>query len=278
MKHDILRHCKHCAVCEKFKVGWVKFEKLHFSLPNQPMEFISMDLIGEFYLPTNKGHRYALTVMDMLTGFTFYAPLKSKKAEDIIQVYLNEVYYYFRGSRKILFNHGTKFKNKLFEDIAQQLECEVRAYSPPYRPQSNGKIECFHKFLKAYMGKHISKTLEWDEVIPMATAANNFFPHTPSKGRPFFLMFGRDPLTGLQKLLGKNTRYLGEDGGRLNIEALQNAYQLAAQNTRLANERSGVTKTMDSSKFQPGDMVTIYDYTAKTFDPKYKGEYRIVEF
>ena len=104
------------------------------------------------------------------------------------------------------------------------------------------------------MSKHISKTVEWDEVIPMATAAYNFLPHTPSKERPFFLMFGRDPLTGLQKLLGKNTRYLGEDGGRLNIEALQNPYQLAAQNTKFANERSGVTKTTDSSKFQPGDM------------------------
>ena len=160
-------------------------------------------------------------------------------------------------------------KFKLFEDIAQQLGCEMRAYSPPYRPQSNGKIECFQKFLKACMGKHISKTLECNEVISMATAAYNFFPHHPSRERPFFLMFGRDPLTGLQKLLGENTRYLDEDGGRLNIEALQNAYQLATQNTKLENEKSGVAKTMVSLKFQPGDMVTIHNHTAKAFDPKY---------
>ena len=71
MKKDILCHCKQCAVCEKFKVEHIKFEKLHFSIPNQPMEFICMDLIGEFYPPTSRGHRYALTVMDMLTGFVF---------------------------------------------------------------------------------------------------------------------------------------------------------------------------------------------------------------
>ena len=188
MKQDILQHCKHCAVCEKLKIERVKFEKLHFSSLNQPMEFISMDLIGELYPPTSKGHRYALTVIDMLTGFIFCAPLKSKKAEDVVQAYLNKVYYHFRGSRKILSDNGTKFKNKLFEVVAQQLGCKVRVYSPPYRPQSNGKIECFHKFLKACMGKHISKTLEWDEDIPMATAAY--------KERSFFLMFGRDPLTG----------------------------------------------------------------------------------
>ena len=230
MKKDILRHCKQCAVCEKFKVGCIKFEKLHFSIPNQLMEFICMDLIGEFYPPTSRGHRYTLTVMDMLTGFLFCAPLKSKKAEEVIQTYLNEAYFKFGGSRKILSDNGTEFKNKMFEEVAKKLGCEVKAYSPPYRPQSNGKIECFHKFLKACMGKHINTHLEWDEVIPMVMAAYNFFPHTPSKERPFFLMFGRDPLTGLQKLLGETTRYLGKGGGKLDLTALQNTYQLAAQN------------------------------------------------
>ena len=174
MKKDILCHCKQCAVCEKFKLECIKFEKLHFSIPNQPMEFICMDLIGEFYPPTSRGHRYTLTVMDMLTGFVFCAPLKSKKAEDVIQTYLNEVYFRFGGSRKILSDNGMEFKNKMFEEVVKKLGCEVRAYSPPYRPQSNGKIDYFYKFLKACMGKHINTHLEWDESIPMVIAAYNF--------------------------------------------------------------------------------------------------------
>ena len=132
MKKDILHHCKQCAVCEKFKVEHIKFEKLHFSMLNQPMEFICLDLIGEFYPPTSRGHRYALTVMDMLTGFIFCAPLKSKKAEEVIQTYLNEVYFRFGGSRKILSDNGTEFKNRMFEEVVEKLGCEVRAYSPPY--------------------------------------------------------------------------------------------------------------------------------------------------
>ena len=70
------------------------------------------------------------------------------------------------------------------------------------------------------MGKHICRNLEWDDVISMATAAYDFFPHTPSKERPFFLMFGQDPLTGLQQLLGETTRYLGEGDGKLDLTAL----------------------------------------------------------
>ena len=171
MKKDILCHCKQCAVCEKFKIEQIKFEKLHFKMPNQPMEFICMDLNGEFHPPTSRGHRYALTVMDMLTGFVFCTPLQTKKPEEIVQKYLDTVYYRFGGSRKILSDNGTEFKNKVFEEIAKKLGCEVKAYSPPYRPQSNGRIECFHKFLKACMGKHINSRLEWDEVIPMAMVA-----------------------------------------------------------------------------------------------------------
>ena len=98
------------------------------------------------------------------------------------------------------------------------------------------------------MGKHINTHLEWDKVIPMAMAAYNFFPHTPSKERLFFLMFGRDPLTGLQKLLGETTRYLGEAGGKLDLTALQNTYQLAAQNVQMARESSKRMNLWSSSQ------------------------------
>ena len=119
-----------------------------------------MDLIGEFYPPMSKGHQYDLIVMDMLTGFIFCALLKCKKAEEIVQVHLNEVYYRFGGSRKILSDNGTEFKNNMFGEVSKKLGCEVRVYSLPYRPQFNDKIQCFHKFLKACMGKHINKNLE----------------------------------------------------------------------------------------------------------------------
>ena len=83
------------------------------------MEFISMDLIGEFYTPTSEGHHYALTVMDMLTGFIFWSPLENKRAEEVIQAYLNEFYYRFEGSRKILSDNGTEFKNKVFKEVSK---------------------------------------------------------------------------------------------------------------------------------------------------------------
>ena len=52
-----------------------------FDVATFPMQFISMDLIGEFHPPTSRKHRYALTVICMLTGYVFCVPLKTKAAE-----------------------------------------------------------------------------------------------------------------------------------------------------------------------------------------------------
>ena len=56
----------------------VKYANFHFDLATFPMQFISMDLIGEFHPPTSKKHKYALTVICMLTGYVFCVPLKNQ--------------------------------------------------------------------------------------------------------------------------------------------------------------------------------------------------------
>ena len=94
------------------------------------MQFISMDLIGEFHPPTSKGKRYALTVICMLTGYVFCVPLKTKTAEEVLQAYIDNVYSKFGGSVKILSDNGTEFKNKIFEQVAKELGVVYKLYTP----------------------------------------------------------------------------------------------------------------------------------------------------
>ena len=65
-----------------------------------------MDLIGEFHPPTSRGHRYALTVVCMLTEFTWCIPLKTKTAEEVAKAYLDHIDSLFGGSVKILTDNG----------------------------------------------------------------------------------------------------------------------------------------------------------------------------
>ena len=211
LKPSVEKHIKMCYQCQRRNKQVVKYATLYFDVATFPIQFISMDLIGEFHPPTSRKHRYALTVICMLTGYVLCVPLKTKAAEEVIQAYIDNVYSKFGGSLKMLSDNGTEFKNKVFEQVAKELGLEYKLYAPPYYLVSNGRIEGFHAFLKACIAKHVAPQLEWDVLVPLACAAYNFIPNEHSKESPFFLMFGRDPILPLNTLLCPKMRYLGND-------------------------------------------------------------------
>ena len=217
MKTSITKYIKNCDNCQKCNLQVVPYAKLHFDTATFPMEFISMDLIGEIYPPSKSGHKYALTVICMLTGYVFCIPLKAKQASEVSQAYIDNIYAKFGGSLKILSDNGTEFKNQLFEKIAKELGVKYKIYTAPYRPSSNGHIEGFHNFLKACISKHVSSQLDWTSVIPLNCAAYNFLSNEHSKESPFFLMFGRDAVLPLNSLLSLQMRYLGNDLNDLSL-------------------------------------------------------------
>ena len=130
MRKHILVHCKNCPTCAKQKVQ-KKFENQIFEPGVQPMEFICIDLIGEFYPPSSKGNRYALTAVCMLTGFTFCIPIKNKTAQEVVTAWRNHILFPFGVCRKLLMDNGTEFKNKLFSQVAEQPGVERKIYTPP---------------------------------------------------------------------------------------------------------------------------------------------------
>ena len=75
-------------------------------------------------------------------------------------------------------------------------------------------------------------------------------------------------------------RYFHDDNGLPNLEALKNIYQVVAQ--QLLNSRGRYIKKHHNQQpsepqLQAGDLILIKNHTAKSFEPKYKGNYRIVK-
>ena len=260
MKENIRDDCKMCATCTLHRSENIKFKRKIFRPLLQPMDFICVDLKGEFHPPTSRDHHYTLTVVCMLTGFTWCIPLKTKTAEEVAKAYLDHIYSLFGGSVKILMDNGTEFKNKLFKEVVAKLGTEFSIHSPPYRPQSHWKIEGFHRFLKACIAKHITHGLEWDELTPMATACYNFFPNCSARESAFFIMFRRDPINKLNMMLHAARRYFHDVNGLPDLEALKNIYQVVAQ--QLFNSRERYIKKCHNQQpsvpqLQAGDLVLI---------------------
>ena len=237
LKPCVTKHIQSHYQCQRRNKQVVKYATLHFDVAPFPMQFISMDLIGEFHPPTTKGKRYALMVICMTMGYVFCIPLKTKTAEEVLQAYVDNVYSKFGGSMKILSDNGTEFKNKIFEQVAKELGVVYKLYTPPYHPASNGRIEGFHAFLKACISKHLTPQLEWDDLVPLACAAYNFIPNEHSKESPIFLTFGRDPILPLNTLLEPKIRYLGNDINILSLDAMKNMFEVTATNLKFTRER-----------------------------------------
>ena len=84
LKSSVAKHIKMCYQCQRRNKQVVKYATLHFDAATFPMQFISMDLIGEFHPPTTKKNRYALTLICMLTGYVFCIHLRTKTAEVVL--------------------------------------------------------------------------------------------------------------------------------------------------------------------------------------------------
>ena len=199
MKSEVFKHCKTCKECMLQNQANTSGEFKHFKVPEVPMQLICMDLVGPIYPVTSRGNRSIPTCIDMLTGFTIAVPIKDKTASTVCNAYRAHVYCIFGGSARILTDNGTEFKNEQMDELCRQLNVK-RVYSPVYMPEANGRLEAWHRFFKACVAKHIrGNVAEWDEVVPLAGAAYNFFPCQASGESPFCVC----------KIVGASSKILG---------------------------------------------------------------------
>ena len=153
---------------------------------------------------------------------------------------------------------------------------EHKIFTPPFHPQSNGRIEGFHQFLKACLAKHISKTLQWSDVVEIACSAYNFFPNEHSRESPFFLMYGWDARIPLTEILTPRIRYLGSNECILSLEALTEIYHLVAENLKIAREKLDKNLKISPPRYTVGDLVLLRNHTGRPLEPRFKGNIRVL--
>ena len=274
IRKQVFRHCKQCAECQLQNQGQPEKQFDRFQTPDLPMQFICMDLVGPIHPPSIKGNRYVLTVIDMLTGFTIAVPIPDKNATTFCKAYRDNVYCIFGGSSRILTDNGTEFKNKEMNAICEELGVK-QVFSPAYTPQSNGRLEGWHRFFKACIAKHIrGGDVEWDELVPLAVSAYNFFPCQSTKESPFLLMFGRDPMTPIAQLLEPKLRYYGEKRNFLQMDSLRRLYAVVAENVKKARDQQSQRRETPL-KLKVNDLVMVKDPDAAVFQPRYQPNYRV---
>ena len=151
MNKDIQKYITNCALCHREKAKIQNYPLQMMEIPNRPFNKITIDLIIECETSTS-GNKHILTITDHLTGWPDTFPILDKSADTIVSTFIKRYLPVHMYPRYILSDNGTEFKNNLMDQVLKQLGIE-RIFSAPYQPQSNSKLEVFHKYLKPTLKK-----------------------------------------------------------------------------------------------------------------------------
>ena len=177
-------------------------------IPDRPFDKIMIDLVTDF-TESSKGNKHILTIIDLLTGWPEVIPIPKKSANTITKAFIRHYLPRHMCPRFI------EFKNQIFDKVTKDLGIE-RIFSAPYHPQSNGKLETFHKFLKPTLKKMRAKDQDnWDDYVKQVLGTYRGVLNLTTGESPFFLVYGRDGNQPLHQLLQPLTRFLGNPDSRL---------------------------------------------------------------
>ena len=133
-------------------------------IPDRPFNKIAIDLVTECETSTS-GNKHILTIIDHLTEWPEAFPIPDKSADTIVSTFINEYLPVHMYPRYILLDNRMEFKDNLMNQVLQQLGIG-RIFSAPYHPQSNGKLEVFHKYLKPTLKKLCEgDPTNWDKYL-----------------------------------------------------------------------------------------------------------------
>ena len=170
MNKDIRKYIANCVLCHREKAKVQHYPLQMMEIPDRPFDQIAFDLFTECNTSAS-GNKHILTIIDYITGWPEAFPIPDKTAGTIVSTFINEYLPVPMCPQYILLDNRIEFKNSLMDQVLQQLGID-RIFSVPYYPQSNGKLEVFHKYLQPMLKKRCKKipltgTSIWIRYLPV---------------------------------------------------------------------------------------------------------------
>ena len=195
----------------------------------------------------------------------------------MVNAYLKHIYSEFGGSKVLITDNGTEFKNSLFREVCTSLGMQQHHISA-YLPSSN-LVEWHHSSLKKCITKFCQKDASlWDEIVPYACLAQNLFPHTLEGESAMFKMFGCDPIVlGMETMFEPKRRYLGDENTFIDLEQLHKFHMEVAMRLHAARKKAAQTYSGKSTLPKVGDAVLFRNHAKTGFVSNFLQGYRVVK-
>ena len=159
-------------------------------LIDMPFRRVAVDLVGPISPPSEKGHRYILTLVDYATRYPEAVPLKNIETETVAEALL-DMYSRLEIPEKVLSDLGTQFVSKCMEEVSRLLSIK-RLTTMPYHPICNGLVERFNGTLKKMLRRLCNEQpRQWHRFVHPLLFAYREAPQEAAGFSPFELLYGR---------------------------------------------------------------------------------------
>jgi len=145
----------------------------------------AIDLIGQIYPPSSKGHKFILVATDYFTKWVEAIPLKKVTSANMIDFVKEHIVYRFGIPQTITTDQGTMFTSGEFAEFAIGMRIKV-LNSSPYYAQANGQAEASNKGIIKLIKRQIEENpRRWHILLNEALWSYRMACHGSAKVSPY---------------------------------------------------------------------------------------------
>ncbi|CAJ2644751.1 unnamed protein product [Trifolium pratense] len=196
MKRDIVQYIQSCEICQKAKTVNTSPAGLlqPLPIPSQVWEDIAMDFITG--LPSSQGYTVILVVVDRLTKFANFIPLKTDyTSRSVAEAFMHHIVKLHGMPKSIVSDWDKVFTSQFWQQLFK-LQGTSLTMSSAYHPQTDGQSEVLNKTLELFLRCFtFNKPTAWFKALAWSEFWYNTAFQTSIGMTPFKALYGRDPPT-----------------------------------------------------------------------------------
>ena len=253
------------------------------SIPGYNFEEVSMDFVVDLPKSATGNNAILVVVCRRSKLVTFIPTTKNVTAPQVARLIIRDIYSLYGMPKAIVSDRDSKFTSHYWTTLFKLLGTTLKM-SSAYHPETDGQTERANRTMAEILRAFVHpRQDDWEEHLPLAAFAYNNSVNASTKFTPFYLNYGRHPVTPINSALQVESDMPAIEEW---LQEIKDTQQAAENNILHAQEhmKKQADKKRREVKFSEGDLVLLDrrhlklpGALTKKFSAPYVGPFRVLE-